>query len=63
MKIVLDKASQMDDGVRFVTSLDHMGRLGLFALAGGGPWNGRELVPAWFVDELETKQTRNMQVN
>jgi len=50
------------DGVRFVISLEHMGRLGLLALA-RGTWDGVELVPKWFVEELETKQTRGMLVN
>lgn len=50
------------DGVRFVLSLEHMGRLGLLALA-RGTWNGVELVPRWFVEELETKQTRGMREN
>ncbi|MCZ6634782.1 MAG: serine hydrolase [bacterium] len=61
-RIVFDNSSQMEDGVRFVLSLEHMGRLGLFALA-RGRWNGRELVPRWFVEELETKQTHGMRVN
>ena len=50
------------DGVRFVISLEHMGRLGLLALARGS-WNGIELIPRWFVEELETKQTYGMGVN
>lgn len=61
-EIVFDKGSQMDDGVRFVISLEHMGRLGLLALARGS-WAGVELVPRWFVEELETKQARGMRVN
>ena len=61
-RIVFDGASQMDDGVRFVISLEHMGRLGLLALA-RGRWDGVELVPQWFVEELERKQTYGMQVN
>ena len=60
--IVFDRSSGMDDGVRFVLSLDHMGRLGLFALALGS-WDGVELVPRRFVEELETKQTYGMKVN
>jgi len=28
-----------------------------------GTWNGVELVPRWFVEELETKQTRGMKAN
>jgi CubicO group peptidase (beta-lactamase class C family) len=51
-----------NDGVRFVLDLEDMGRLGLLALAKGN-WNGRQLVPAWFVEELENKQTRGMRVN
>ena len=51
-----------DDGVRYVLSLEHMGRLGLLALARGN-WDGRQLVPRWFVEELETKQTYGMRVN
>jgi hypothetical protein len=50
------------DGVRFVISLEHMGRLGLLALARGS-WDGAELVPKWFVEELESKQTSGMRVN
>jgi len=61
-KIVFDQASQMDDGVRFVLSLEHMGRLGLFALARGN-WDGVQLVNPAFVESLETKQTYGMQVN
>jgi CubicO group peptidase (beta-lactamase class C family) len=61
-KIVFDKSSQMDDGVRFVISLDQMGRLGLFALA-RGIWEGVQLVPDGFVELLETKQTQGMRVN
>ena len=61
-KIVFDSGSQMDDGVRFVIDLDHMGRLGLFALA-RGRWLGKQWVPRWFVEELETKQTHGMRVN
>ncbi len=50
------------DGVRFVLSLEHMGRLGLLALA-RGTWDGVELIPKWFVEEVETKQTYGMRVN
>jgi CubicO group peptidase (beta-lactamase class C family) len=50
------------DGVRFVLSLENMGRLGLLALARGS-WDGVELVPKWFVEELESKQTTGMRVN
>lgn len=61
-RVVFDQLSQMDDGVRFLLSLDHMGRLGLLALARGA-WNGEQLIPRRFVEELETKQTYGMQVN
>ncbi len=61
-RIVFDRSSQMEDGIRFVISLEHMGRLGLLALA-RGTWNGVELIPRWFVEELETKQTYGMRVN
>ena len=61
-QIVFDEGSQMDDGVRFVLSLEHMGRLGLLVLA-RGTWQGVELVPQWFVEALESKQTYGMQVN
>jgi CubicO group peptidase (beta-lactamase class C family) len=58
-RIVFDRSSQMDDGVRFVLSLEHMGRLGLLVVARGA-WNGVELVPRPFVDALESKQTRGI---
>jgi CubicO group peptidase (beta-lactamase class C family) len=61
-KIVFDSGSQMDDGVRFVISLDHMGRLGLFVLA-RGVWNGNRLVPADYVELLERKTTHGLRVN
>ena len=61
-RIVYDRSSQMEDGIRFVISLEHMGRLGLLVLA-RGRWNGIELIPRWFVEELETKQTYGMKVN
>ncbi len=61
-RVVFDEASQMDDGVRFVISLDHMGRLGLFALA-RGCWRGKRILPEGFVEQMETKQTHGMGVN
>ena len=61
-RIVFDRSSQMYDGVRFILSLEHMGRLGLLVLA-RGTWKDRELIPRWFVEELETKQTYGMRVN
>jgi hypothetical protein len=61
-RIIKDNSSGTQDGVRFVLSLEHMGRLGLLVLA-RGTWSGVELVPRWFVEELETKQTRGMKAN
>jgi len=57
-----DKGSQMYDGAWIKLGLEHMGRLGLLVLA-RGTWNGVELIPRWFVEELETKQVYGMQVN
>ena len=54
--------SAPSDGVRFVLNLEHMGRLGLIALARGS-WAGKQIVPRWFVEELESKQTYGMRVN
>jgi hypothetical protein len=54
--------SREDDGIRFILDLEDMGRLGLLAVNRGN-WNGRQLAPAWFVEGLETKQTRGMKVN
>jgi CubicO group peptidase (beta-lactamase class C family) len=54
--------SAPSDGVRFVLNLEHMGRLGLLALARGS-WAGKQLIPRWFVEELESKQTYGMRVN
>ena len=51
-----------NDGVRFVFDLEDMGRLGLLVLARGN-WAGRQLIPAWFVRQLETKQTYGMLAN
>jgi hypothetical protein len=39
-----------------------MGRLGLLVLARGN-WGGKQLVPAWFVRQLEHKQTYGMLAN
>jgi CubicO group peptidase (beta-lactamase class C family) len=50
------------DGVRYVINMEHMGRLGLLALA-RGKWNGKQLVPVSFVEALETKQTYGMKIN
>jgi hypothetical protein len=57
-----DNGSQMYDGAWIKASLEHMGRLGLLVLARGA-WNGDQLVPRWFVEDLETKQAYGMQVN
>ena len=51
-----------DDGIRFAFDLEDMGRLGLLVLA-HGDWDGRQLIPWWFVEALETKQTSGMRVN
>ncbi|MGH9961491.1 MAG: hypothetical protein ACREBC_30915, partial [Pyrinomonadaceae bacterium] len=51
-----------DDGIRFFFDLEDMGRLGLLVVA-RGRWNGRQLIPEWFVKELESKQTYGMRVN
>ena len=50
------------DGTRFHFDLEDMGRLGLLVMA-RGRWNGTELIPQWFVEELETKRTYGMLVN
>jgi CubicO group peptidase (beta-lactamase class C family) len=54
--------STRTDGIRFNFDLEDMGRLGLLVLA-RGKWEGREIVPQWFVEELETNQTAGMLVN
>jgi len=54
--------TRKDDGVRLHLSLDHMGRLGLLVLA-RGQWNGRQVIPRTFVEQLETKQTQGMLAN
>ncbi|MGH9845866.1 MAG: serine hydrolase, partial [Blastocatellia bacterium] len=55
-------SSAQDDGIRFQFDLEDMGRLGLLALA-RGRWNGVEVIPQWFVEELEKKQTRGIRAN
>lgn len=60
--IVYDSGSQMEDGIRLNLDLEDMGRLGLLVLS-KGKWNGKELIPRWFAEELETKQTYGMKVN
>jgi hypothetical protein len=54
--------TRKDDGVRLHLNLDHMGRLGLLVLA-RGQWNGRQVIPRSFVEELESKQTHGMLAN
>jgi hypothetical protein len=56
------KTSVRGDGVRFHLDLEDMGRLGLLVLARGS-WNGKQLIPASFIEQLETKQTRGAKVN
>jgi len=56
------KCSPSHDGVRFHFDLEDMGRLGLLVLA-RGEWNGVEVIPQWFVEALERKQTRGAAVN
>lgn len=54
--------TRKDDAVRLHLNLDHMGRLGLLALA-RGRWNATQVVPRTFVEALESKQTHGMLVN
>ena len=54
--------TKKDDGVRLHLNLDHMGRLGLLVLA-RGQWNGRQVIPRTFVEQLEAKQTYGMLSN
>ncbi|MFB0551972.1 MAG: DUF5060 domain-containing protein [Phycisphaerae bacterium] len=54
--------STRHDGIRFHFDLEDMGRLGLLVLA-RGKWKDKEIIPQWFVEELETKQTHGMLVN
>jgi CubicO group peptidase (beta-lactamase class C family) len=51
-----------NDAIRFSFDLEDMGRLGLLVLARGN-WDGKQVAPQWFVEALETKQTRGMLVN
>ncbi len=48
------------DGIRLHLDLEDMGRLGLLVLA-RGRWRDEQLVPPWFVEQLEAKQTRGTQ--
>jgi len=54
--------STRQDGIRFHFDLEDMGRLGLLVLT-RGKWKDKEVIPQWFVEELETKQTYGMLVN
>jgi hypothetical protein len=56
------RASPRYDGAVLDLDLEDMGRLGLLVLARGS-WAGKEIVPRWFVEELERKQTYGMRVN
>src|SRR5690606_22329860 len=52
----------IQDGVRFQFDLEDMGRLGLLVLA-RGQWNGKQVIPQSFVEDLESKQTRGIPAN
>ncbi len=54
--------SARKDGIRFHFDLEDMGRLGLLVLT-RGKWKGKEIIPQWFVEELETKQSYGMLAN
>lgn len=58
----VDPGADIIDGPRLIVDMEHMGRLGLLALA-RGRWDGHQLIPEWFVEELETKQTYGMLSN
>jgi len=55
-------AVPQQDGIRLHLDLEDMGRLGLLVLA-RGQWNGVEVIPRWFVEQLERKQTDGVRVN
>ncbi len=55
-------AVPQQDGIRLHLDLEDMGRLGLLVLA-RGQWNGVEVIPQWFVEQLERKQTDGVRVN
>lgn len=50
------------DGIRFQLDLEDMGRLGLLVLA-RGKWGNKQVIPRYFVEQLEKKQTRGAKVN
>jgi CubicO group peptidase (beta-lactamase class C family) len=56
------ESSVREDGIRFHFSLEHMGRLGMLALT-RGKWQGVQIIPADFIEMLETKQTAGIKVN
>ncbi len=56
------RAVPQQDGIRFHFDLEDMGRLGLLVL-NRGRWAGREIIPQWFVEQLERKQTGGIGVN
>jgi CubicO group peptidase (beta-lactamase class C family) len=56
------ETSVREDGIRFHFDLEDMGRLGLLALA-RGRWQDKELIPEWFVEQLESKQIHGARVN
>ena len=56
------KTSVRSDGIRFHFDLEDMGRLGLLVLA-RGKWQGKEVIPRSFVEQLEVKQTCGAKVN
>ncbi|MBF0432011.1 MAG: DNRLRE domain-containing protein [Fibrobacteria bacterium] len=56
------KTSLKADGIRFDLDMEDMGRFGLLMLTRGA-WDGKQLVPMWFVDSLETKQVYGIPAN
>jgi len=56
------RAVPQQDGIRFHFDLEDMGRLGLLVL-NRGRWDDQELIPQWFVEQLERKQTGGIAVN
>lgn len=56
------KTSPRYDGAVLSLDLEDMGRLGLLVLA-RGEWNGVQVIPSWFVGQLEAKQTRGILAN
>lgn len=50
------------DHARLVLDLEDMGRIGLLILARGA-WEERQIVPMWFIEQLESEQTGGMLAN